>query len=72
MNRKMVMYLLGQIMKIEAGLLCLPSIVALIYNEASAFAFGITAVIALVCGVLITLLSKKPWSMKIAPLKSKG
>lgn len=58
MNRKMVMYLLGQIMKIEAGLLCLPSIVALIYNEASAFAFGITAVIALVCGVLITLLSK--------------
>lgn len=58
MNRKMVLYTLGQIIKLEAGLLLLPLAVALIYREDCAMAFALTALAAVVFGFGLTLLFK--------------
>lgn len=58
MNRKMVFYMIGQIIKLEAALLLLPLIVSLLYKEQCATAFLITIGIALVLGFAITLMFK--------------
>lgn len=59
MNRRMVLYMVGSVVKIEALLLILPLITSLIYNEkntAMAFLFSIAA--ALIIGFSMTLLAK--------------
>lgn len=58
MNHKMIIYMLGKIMLVEAGLLCLPIICGLIYVEASTIWFLITAAIAMVLGVAMTKIGK--------------
>ncbi len=59
MNRRMVFYMLGQIVRLEAALLLLPLLVCLIYGEYSdLLAFGITAVVSLAGGTLLTLVSR--------------
>ena len=45
MNRKMIIYMVGKIIKIEAALMVLPLITALIYRESSAKAFLISIII---------------------------
>lgn len=58
MNSSMVRYILGYVLKIEAGLMLLPMITALIYRESQGVAFIITA---LICGGLGLIMSwKKP------------
>lgn len=57
MNRKMVFYMIGQMIKLEAALLVLPLLVSLIYREhKTALSFLITIGIALVLGFALTLI----------------
>lgn len=57
MNRKMVFYMIGQMIKLEAALLVLPLLVSLIYKEhETALSFLITIGIALVLGFALTLI----------------
>ncbi len=58
MNRRMILYMVGTVVKIEAALLVLPLIVSLIYNEACSRDFVISIVIALVAGFALTLISR--------------
>ena len=58
MNRKMIFYMLGKIMLVEAGLLSLPILCGLIYREASVLWFVVTAAIAAAIGLLMTYISK--------------
>lgn len=60
MNRKMILYILGYVMKIEAALMLLPCLTAIIYKEKEGIAFVITALICLILGCLMT--AKKPQS----------
>ena len=54
MNRKMVFYLLGKILCIEAGLMLLPLAFSLIYRESEAiFAFLVTIVVSAILGILL-------------------
>ncbi len=58
MNRRMVFYTVGNILKIEAALLLLPTIVSLIYADGSLTAFLITIGVALVAGFGLTVASR--------------
>ena len=59
MNRKIVFYMLGQILKLEAGIMVLPLICSLIYRELDIVtAFLITMAVALAVGFLLTVLNK--------------
>lgn len=59
MNRRMVLYMVGSVIKIEALLMLLPLIVSLIYSEkVSAVSFLISIAIALALGFAMTLIVK--------------
>ncbi len=58
MNYRMISYVIGFVLKIEAALMTLAIAVALIYGEQSAWALGITMCITLAAGFLMGL--KKP------------
>lgn len=58
MNRKMVFHLSGQMLLIEAVLLVLPLMTAIIYRESCAWAFLLTIGVALIFGAAIMLVSK--------------
>ena len=56
MNRRMILHTLGQIIRLEAALLLLPALVALLYGERRCLqAFLVTALLALLLGTLLTL-----------------
>lgn len=55
MNRRMVLYIVGTVIKIEAALMVLPLITSLIYKESCAKDFLISIGIALVAGFALTL-----------------
>lgn len=58
MNRRMVLYIIGQMIKIESLLLLLPFIVSLIYHEnKSTLGFAVTIVAAITSGLMCTLIS---------------
>ena len=56
MNRKMVLYTIGQIVRVEAFLLLLPTVVALLYRDNTIWAFLLSVGIALALGTALTLL----------------
>lgn len=58
MNRSIIRYLLGQVLKIEAMLLLLPCIMAVVYQEKEGFAYLITAGVCGIVGGLVTI--RKP------------
>lgn len=58
MNKKMIAYVLGHIMRVEAALMILPLIVSLYYKEKSGYAFVATILILLALGFAISF--KKP------------
>ncbi len=58
MNRRMIFYTLGKMIKLEAAILVLPLIVSLIYKEPDALSFLITVLISLALGFLLTLVFK--------------
>ncbi len=55
MNRKMVFYILGRILLVEAALLLLPTVCALIYKEKCVYAFLITIAIAILSALVLIL-----------------
>ena len=57
MNRKMVFYMIGKIVRAEAAMLLLPLVVALLYKE-TPLPFLITIGIALVLGIALSLIFK--------------
>jgi len=58
MNKRMVFYMLGNMIKIESVLLLLPALCSFIYGEKSLYAFLITFAIALCTGLCLTLFNK--------------
>ena len=60
MNKSMIAYILGCIMKLEGLFMLIPVLVALIYREHNGMWFAIVAVCALVFGAVVT--HKKPES----------
>lgn len=58
MNRNMVFYIIGNIVKVEALLMLLPMFVSLYYDESAVYAFAITIIIAMVLGFALTLIFK--------------
>ena len=58
MNRRMVFYVVGTVIKIEAALMLLPLITSLIYKESCINAILVSIGIALVSGFAMTLLSR--------------
>lgn len=58
MNRRMVFYMIGQILKLEAVLMCLPLLCSVIYMESEAISFAITIAIAFSVGVLLSIFNK--------------
>lgn len=55
MNRKMTIYMVGQVLKVEAALLLLPLLVAVIYWESCAIPLLITAAIAFGISLIMTV-----------------
>lgn len=58
MNRRMVFYTVGQIIRVTAFLLLLPAVVSLIYRESVLWSFLITILVALLSGTLLAFLFK--------------
>lgn len=58
MNRSVIRFILGNILKIEGILMTLPCIIALIYGEKEGFSYLIVGLISTILGFIIT--SKKP------------
>ena len=58
MNKKMIIYTLGRMVKIEAFLLLLPMLCGFIYHESNAYDYFITSIICFIFGTLATY--KKP------------
>ena len=63
MNYKMVVYILGWILKIESVLLLVPCITALIYRESAGWFFLLAAGLALVLGFAMTI--RKPKNTRV-------
>ncbi len=60
MNRKMIFYMIGQIIKLEAALMALPLIVALVYKEwSNSLIFAGTAAAAALLGFALTAIFRK-------------
>ncbi len=58
MNRRMVLYTVGTVVKIEAALMLLPTVCALIYKESCVKALLISVAISLAAGFALTLISR--------------
>ena len=58
MNRRMILNTVGLMLKVEAALLLLPAIAALIYAESCLWSILISAAISLAAGFALTILSK--------------
>ena len=63
MNRRMVVFILGWILKLEAVFLLLPALVGLIYQESSGFSYLLTAALCFLFSFLLT--RRKPKSSKL-------
>ena len=59
MNRRMIFFMIGQVLEVVAALMLLPLIVSIIYHERCAFAFLITILIALSVGLALTISFRK-------------
>ena len=58
MNRSIVVYVLGYILKTEGVLMTLPCLIALIYQEREGWAYFIVGIISVLAGQLLT--KRKP------------
>ncbi|MBE7012233.1 MAG: TrkH family potassium uptake protein [Ruminococcaceae bacterium] len=63
MNYKMVSYVLGWVLKIEAGCLLLPLICSFIYNDSGKTAIILSIVLCLITGILLSVKSPKNKTM---------
>ena len=61
MNRKMICYMLGQLIKLEGALMVLPMICSIVYRERESMtAFAVTIIFALAVGFLLTAMNQQP------------
>ena len=68
MNKRMIVHMTGQIVRLESILLLLPLIVAFIYGESNCyFAYILTAAISFIVGTLMLVLSKPDNKVIYAP-----
>ena len=59
MNRRMIIYMVGNIVKLEAVVLMLPLLVSLCYHEMNgAFALALSVIISAVVGFVLTVVFK--------------
>ncbi len=58
MNYKMIAYMMGHIMKLEAALMCLPLAVAIIYREGEYYSYIVPIIAAFAVGMILNF--KKP------------
>ena len=58
MNKSVIRYILGCVLKVEAALLLLPSLVGFIYKEKQGIAFVIVAALCFILGTIMSF--KKP------------
>lgn len=58
MNRSMIFYILGRVLRIEAALMLLPCSVALLYQEKEITSFLLTVLLCMAAGLILT--RKKP------------
>ena len=63
MNYKMVSYVLGWVLKIEAGCMLLPLICAFIYNDYGKNPIILSIILCLVAGILLSLKTPKNKTM---------
>ena len=59
MNRKMIFFMIGQVMEVVAALMLLPLVVSIIYHERCWSAFLITILTSLAGGLALTLIFRK-------------
>ncbi len=59
MNRSVIRFILGNILKIEGLLMALPCIIALIYGEKEGFSYLIVGFISTILGLIITSKTKR-------------
>ena len=59
MNRSIIRYILGQVLKLESAFLLLPCIVAVIYHERQGIYYVVTIAIGLVIGIVMTFVKPK-------------
>ena len=55
MNYRMIFYMTGRLLQIEAGLLLLPALEAAVYGDGGLAALLIAAAVAMLCGTAMTL-----------------
>ena len=55
MNSSIIRFVLGYVLKVEAVLMLLPCIVAVLYQERTGFAYLLVAAIAMTLGTLMTI-----------------
>ena len=58
MNRRMIIYMVGTVIKVEAAMMLLPALVSLLYKESNVIYFAYSIIIALVSGFAMTLVSR--------------
>lgn len=63
MNYPMVFYLIGNLLKVEAGLMVLPLLVAVFYGEDTVLSFLITILLLLIIGLLLSFRKPKDRAM---------
>ncbi len=59
MNRAIIRFILGSVLKIEAALMLLPCIVALLYKEQEGFSFLLVAFLSGILGIVLTISKPK-------------
>lgn len=62
MNRSIIIYILGWVIRLEGFFMVLPALVALYYGEAAGFSYVLCAFVCLILGWLIT--RRKPYNTK--------
>ena len=55
MNRAIIRFILGSVLKIEAALMLLPCIVALLYKEQEGISFLLVALLSGILGIVLTI-----------------
>ena len=65
MNKKMISFIIGKILILEAGLMVLPLIISFLYNESAKYKIAYGSVIALLLAIGFALSAKLPEDQRI-------
>jgi len=65
MNKKMISFIIGKILILEAGLMVLPLIISFLYNESAKYKVAYASVIGLLLAIGFALSAKLPEDQRI-------